>query len=161
MAKTEYLYLIALGSNRRHHIFGRPRDILFSALEAIEQENISVFDHSNIIETPAIGPSLRNYANSAAIIVSPLLPNVLLDEFKKIEAFYGKRRGQKWSARCLDIDIILWSEGIWGSAKPYLSIPHPHYHKRNFVLNPAAQIASEWRDPIQNLSINQILFRNR
>ncbi len=161
MAKTEYLYLIALGSNRRHPIYGRPRDILFSALEAIERDFISVFEHSNIIETPAIGPSLRNYANSAAIIISPLLPDELLQKFKEIETFYGKRRGQKWSARCLDIDIILWSEGIWSSAKPNISIPHPHYHKRDFVLNPAAQIAGDWRDPLQNLSINQILFRNR
>lgn len=161
MAKTEYLYLIALGSNRRHHIYGRPRDILFSALEAIERQYISVFDHSNIIETPAIGPSLRNYANSSAIIISPLLPDELLTELKEIEAFYGNRRGQKWSARCLDIDIILWSEGIWSTARPYVSIPHPHYHKRDFVLNPAAQIAGDWRDPLQNLSINQILFRNR
>ena len=161
MAKNEYLYLIAMGSNRRHHIYGRPRDIIISALEAIEQESISVFAHSNIIETPAIGPSLRNYANNSAIIISPLLPDELLCEFKKIEVSYGNRRGQKWSARCLDIDIILWSEGIWSSVHPSLSIPHPHYYKREFVLYPAAQIAGDWRDPIQNLSINQILFRYR
>ncbi len=159
MSKTEFLYLIALGSNRRHHIYGSPRNILISALEAIEQEFISIFNHSNIIESAAIGPSMRNYANSAAIIISPLMPDDLLYKIKKIESYYGNRRGQKWSARCLDIDIILWSEGIWSSARPYLSIPHPHYYIRNFVLYPAAQIAGDWRDPIQNLSINQILFR--
>lgn len=156
----EYLYIIALGSNRRHHKHGRPRDIIFSALEAIEQKHISVYDHSNIIETPAIGPSLRNFANSAAIILSPLSPDALLLQLQVIERDFGDRRGQKWSARCLDIDIILWSGGIWSSANPALSIPHPLYHKRDFVLQPAAQIAGNWIDPIRNIQINHILFRN-
>lgn len=153
-----YMYLIALGSNQRHHRHGRPRDILMSVLEILEQDKISIFDHSNIIESPPIGPSKRNYANSVAIIVTSYLPDKLLETLKNIENEYGKRLGQRWSKRCLDIDIILWSEGIWSCAN--VSIPHPLYHKRSFVLEPAAQIAADWVDPILNLRINQLLFRN-
>lgn len=153
-----YMYLIALGSNRRHHRHGRPRDVLMSALEILEHDHISVFEQSNIIESAAIGPSSRNYANSAAIIITPLMPDNLLEELKKIENEFGKRIGQRWSARCLDIDIILWSGGAWCS--PNVAIPHPHYHKRSFVLQPAAQIAGNWIDPIRNLHINQLLYRN-
>ncbi len=153
----EYLYLIALGSNRRHKYYGKPQNVIIAALERLERKNISVYDHSNIMETAAIGPSMRNYANSAALILTSYRPPTLLNSLKTIEAEFGKRRGQRWSARTLDLDIILWSEGIWASED--LSIPHSHYHKRDFVLKPAAQIAGKWRDPIYNLNINHILFR--
>lgn len=155
---SEYLYLIAIGSNRRHAHYGKPSDIIIAALERLEQKYISVFDHSNIMETPPIGPSLRNYANSAALILTSYQPPALLAALKSIEAEFGSRRGQRWSSRTLDLDIILWSEGIWSSDN--LNIPHSEYYKRNFVLMPAAQIAGNWRDPLLNLDINHILFRN-
>lgn len=155
---SEFLYLIAIGSNRRHKHYGKPNDIILAALERLEQKHISVFDHSNIIESAPIGPSLRNYANSAALILTPYQPPALLAALKAIEAEFGARRGQRWSSRTLDLDIILWSEGMWASDK--LHIPHPEYYNRDFVLKPAAQIAGNWRDPLVNLDINHILFRN-
>ncbi len=132
-----------------------------SALERLETQQIGIFDHSNVIDSLAMGPSSRNYANSAAIIATKLSPEQLLYNLKLIEHEYGKRRGQRWSERCLDLDIILWSNGVWSSRKPALFIPHPQYHFRSFVLEPASQIAGDWRDPISKLTINQILFRHR
>jgi len=157
--EKEYLYLIALGSNQWHHEYGNPHNIINSVYERLEQDNISVFDQSQTITSKAIGPSSRNFANSAAIILSPLLPPTLLDILKNIEATYGKRQGQKWGKRHLDIDIILWSGGIWVNQKPDISIPHNQYQYRDFVLRPAIQIAGDWRDPLLNLTLNQILFR--
>jgi 2-amino-4-hydroxy-6-hydroxymethyldihydropteridine diphosphokinase len=53
----------------------------------------------------------------------------------------------------LDLDIILWSDGIW--ADRTLVIPHTAYRKRDFVIGPVSQIAPLWRDPLTGFSLLQ------
>ncbi|WAC24718.1 2-amino-4-hydroxy-6-hydroxymethyldihydropteridine diphosphokinase [Blastomonas sp. SL216] len=152
-------YLIALGSNRRHHRIGRPDKVLAAALLALAADGQDVLAVAPVIETPPIGPSLRRYANGAAIIASPLRPDALLALLKRLEARFGRRRGQRWSARTLDLDIILWSGGSWHSPSPLLIVPHPAYRTRDFVLRPALAIAPHWRDPLTGLTIAQLHHR--
>ena len=122
--------------------------------------DIDVFAHSPIIYSTAIGPSQRTYANAAAVIASPLEPPALLCRLHEIEAHFGrKRRGQKWRARVLDLDIILWSRGIWAGDDPVLHIPHPAMRMRAFVMTPAAMIAPNWRDPVTGLTLRQLQSR--
>ncbi|MFC4292571.1 2-amino-4-hydroxy-6-hydroxymethyldihydropteridine diphosphokinase [Sphingorhabdus arenilitoris] len=157
---SEYVYLIALGSNQRHPNMGGPRRIIAHAFDALETADISLFDCSSIISSAPVGPSQRQYANAAAIIISPLSPPELLLQLKSLEAHFGRRQyGQKWRARILDIDIILWSGGVWSGANPALHIPHHHMQSRCFVLQPAAQIAGNWRDPIGGLQIKHLFHR--
>jgi 2-amino-4-hydroxy-6-hydroxymethyldihydropteridine diphosphokinase len=59
----------------------------------------------------------------------------------------------------LDLDILLWSGGLWISDNPSLAIPHNQMRKRSFVLGPASQIASDWRDPVSGLSIKHLFHR--
>lgn len=153
-----YLYLIALGSNQRHALVGSPASVLAEAISALEMPDIDVFAQSPIIASAAIGPSQRIYANAAAILASPLGPPALLERLHEIEAHFGReRRGQRWRARILDLDLILWSGGIW--ADDELAIPHPAMRKRGFVLTPAAMIAPDWRDPLTGLTIRQLQTR--
>ncbi len=156
---SRHHYLIALGSNRRHHRIGAPRRVLEAALEALASEGVDIEAAASVIETPPIGPSMRRYANSAAVIRTSLMPDALLALLKRIEARFGKRRGQRWSARTLDLDIILWSGGSWYSPAPALIVPHAAYRRRDFVLRPAAQIAPRWRDPLSGLTIAQLRHR--
>lgn len=149
------LYAIGLGSNRRHPLFGDPRNVLLAALNALEGDDIEAIDCSAIIASDPIGPSLRRYANAAALIASSLSPPDLLQRLKSIEAKFGRRIGQRWSARTLDLDILLWSEGIWHD--DHLIIPHPHMAVRDFVLTPLAQIAPKWQHPGLHRNIRQIL----
>ncbi|NJM51710.1 MAG: 2-amino-4-hydroxy-6-hydroxymethyldihydropteridine diphosphokinase [Sphingomonadales bacterium] len=150
----EYLYLLALGSNRRHPLIGGPERVIAHAFDALEMSDISLFDRSSILRSLPLGPSLRRYANAAAIIVTTLSPPQLLYRIKSLEHHFGRRdSGQKWRARVLDIDIILWSGGIWSSDHPALIIPHPEMQSRRFVLQPSAEIAANWRDPIGGLQI--------
>ena len=122
--------------------------------------DMDVFAHSPIIYSAAIGPSQRTYANAAAVIASPLEPPALLDRLHEIEAHFGReRRGQKWRARVLDLDIVLWSRGIWAGDDPVLHIPHPAMRTRDFVMNPAAMIAPKWRDPVTGLTLRQLQSR--
>ncbi len=158
--KNDHLYLIALGSNQRHSFLGSPAQMLEHAVAALEMADISVFRQSRIINSSPLGPSLRSYANAVLVVVSPLNPSQLLAQLQQIENHFGRHRlGQKWRARTLDLDIILWSGGIWTSDTPVLSIPHSQWKNREFVLGPAAEIAPGWRDPVSSLTIKQLFHR--
>jgi 2-amino-4-hydroxy-6-hydroxymethyldihydropteridine diphosphokinase len=123
-------------------------------------DDIDVFAHSFVIDSAPMGPSLRRYANAAAIVSTSLNPPALLSRLLEIEAHFGRiRRGQPWRARTLDLDIILWSGGMWADTIPDLAIPHPALRFRAFVLTPAAMIAPDWRDPVTGLTIRQLQSR--
>ena len=141
-------------------MIGSPAAVLAEALIALEMPGIDVFAQSPLISSAPLGPSKRMYANAAAVVASPLDPPALLARLNAIEAHFGRdRRGQKWRARVLDLDIILWSGGIWAVDRPALAIPHPLMRTRGFVLGPAATIASDWRDPVTGLTIRQLQSR--
>ncbi|MBO9519154.1 MAG: 2-amino-4-hydroxy-6-hydroxymethyldihydropteridine diphosphokinase [Porphyrobacter sp.] len=151
-------YLIALGSNRRHQRFGRPRDVLAAAIERLADDRIAVLATAPVLLTDPIGPSHRRYANSAAVIETALDPVELLAVLKGIEREFGRRTGgQRWTSRVLDLDIVLWSGGTF--AAPRLTIPHILFRERAFVLTPAVRIAGYWRDPITGLSVRQLHSR--
>lgn len=151
------LYAIGLGSNRRHVRHGDPRRVLMAALAALEAEDIEPVDASPIIASAPIGPSRRRYANAVALVASPLAPPEMLERLQAIEAAFGRRTGQRWSARTLDLDILLWSGGAWSDAA--LTIPHPAMTDRDFVLGPLNAIAPGWRHPLVGRSVRQLAAR--
>ncbi|MGQ0590497.1 MAG: 2-amino-4-hydroxy-6-hydroxymethyldihydropteridine diphosphokinase [Sphingosinicella sp.] len=154
MAETSYA--IALGSNRRHGRHGAPKGVVRAAIAGLSELG-RIDAASGIRATPALGPAGRSFANAVAILATDLAPDALLDALKRIERDFGRRRGRRWGARVLDLDIILWSEGAWGGPGPI--IPHPHYRERDFVLVPLAQIAPGWRDPLTGATVRQLLAR--
>ncbi len=155
----ETRFLIALGSNQRHVRHGPPARVISAALTALEQQGLTVLKYSATLSSRPVGPSNRAYANAAAIISTGLRPDELLTLLKSIESRFGTRRGQPWSRRVLDLDIILWSEGAFSGNNPRLTIPHMMMRERAFVLQPAAEIAPKWRDPVTGLTIAQIASR--
>lgn len=147
-------YAIALGSNRRGR-HGRPEAELGAALAAIG----GVRAVSRVMTTAPIGPSSRRFANQAAIIDSDEAPPELLARLRAIEHAFGRRPGLRWGARVIDLDIILWSGGVWASSG--LVIPHTAYRGRGFVLAPLAQIVADWRDPLTGRTIRQLCAIDR
>jgi 2-amino-4-hydroxy-6-hydroxymethyldihydropteridine diphosphokinase len=137
-------YAIALGSNRRHGRHGSPRAAVEAALDVIGGE-MQLRARSTVIATPALGPAGRAFANAAALIETPLAPPALLARLKAIERDFGRRRGRRWGARVLDLDILLWSGGRWRDRR--LIVPHPAFVQRLFVLAPLVRIAPKWRTP--------------
>jgi len=150
MARTSYA--IALGSNRRSR-HGSPARTLRAALAELD----GVRAVSTIRATPALGPAGRGFANAVAIVESRLAPDALLVDLKAMERAFGRRPGRRWGPRVLDLDIILWSGGAWGGPGPI--VPHPDYRKRAFVLQPLAEIAPAWRDPLTGATVRQLLAR--
>lgn len=151
-------YLIALGSNKRHHRHGRPRAVLAAASASLTALGVQIVAVSPTIRSTPLGPSRRAYANGVALIDCALPPEDLLALLKQIEAAFGRKAGgQRWSPRVLDLDIVLWSGGAWASDG--LTIPHPAFRARRFVLDPAVAVAPRWRDPVTGLTLRQLAAR--
>ncbi|WFL78295.1 2-amino-4-hydroxy-6-hydroxymethyldihydropteridine diphosphokinase [Altererythrobacter arenosus] len=149
-------YLVALGSNRRRHRVGSPREVVAAAMEELAALG-TVTARSPVIDTAPLGPAQRRFANAAAIVETELDPEAMLSALKRMEREFGRRSGQRWGDRVLDCDLILWSEGHWQSDR--LAVPHPEFRRRDFVLGPAHTIAGEWRDPISGATVAQLFAR--
>jgi len=150
MGQEEHLYAIALGSNRRSR-HGSPNETLRAPLRLLKPVAVSTTR-----TTPAMGPAGRSFANAVAIVESPLPPDEMLDHLKTIERDFGRRGGMRWGPRVLDLDVILWSGGAWGGAP---IVPHPEFRNRAFVLQPLAEIAPDWPDPLTGLTVRHLLAR--
>ncbi len=91
-----------------HPRYGGPRQVVRAALCALDTAPLSLRRASAIVTTPPLGPSIRHYANAAAIIETDLGPDALLAHLKDIEQRFGRHAGgQRWRARPLDLDILL------------------------------------------------------
>lgn len=155
---SSHSYVIALGSNMRVPRIGGPRAVLRAALDTLDAEGVVLRDISRIRSSLPVGPSQRRYANGAALVASRHAPGEMLALLQAVEDAFGRRRrGAEWRARTLDLDIVLWSGGVRNT--PDLTIPHPHFRGRDFVLVPAAEVAPRWRDPVTGLTLRQLAAR--
>jgi 2-amino-4-hydroxy-6-hydroxymethyldihydropteridine diphosphokinase len=156
MAGQRHRYVLALGSNRLLSARRTPARLLEEAT-ALIADQARVLAVAPLFDTPPLGPSLRRYANGALLVESALAPPAMLAFVQGVEARLGRRRHRRWGARSMDIDIILWSGGAWRSRA--LTIPHPAFAARAFVLDPVRAIAPGWRDPRTGLSVRHLHAR--
>lgn len=134
---------------------GPPRAVLRAAMADLAEREVAVLERSPIIDSAALGPALRRYANAAIVVETDRDPEAMLELGAEVESSFGRRRiGELWRARTLDIDIVLWSGGVWHS--PRLTIPHPRFRERRFVLGPARVVAPDWVDPLTGASLRQL-----
>ena len=154
MPPATHLYAIAIGSNRPHGRHGRPAGVVEAAIARLDQE-FGLFDASPIVLSAAQGPAGRDFANAVALVESDLEPPAMLKRLKAIERAFGRRRGMRWGARVLDLDLLLWSGGKYQSLK--LTIPHALLASRGFVLQPLGAIAPNWR--VGSVSVRHLAAR--
>ena len=143
--------LLSLGSNLgdRHATLDGAWRIL-EKTKGIETVRLSPFYETEPVGGPAEQPK---YINAAGIIRSTLPPLELLEILRKIEADFGRVRTERWGARTLDIDILLYENHIVESQE--LTIPHEEMLHRLFVLEPANDIAADWIHPRTNKTIQE------
>lgn len=131
--------LISLGGN-----LGDPADAISHALRKLtENDHIEVTRSSTLYRTKAVGGSgpQSDFQNAAATLRTSLSPRQLLQTMNEIETQLGRVREQKWDARTIDLDILLFHDVFM--AESDLVIPHPRMIVRQFVLQPAADIAPD------------------
>jgi 2-amino-4-hydroxy-6-hydroxymethyldihydropteridine diphosphokinase len=160
VAGATHLYAVAIGSNRPHGRFGRPAAVVEAAIARLDDEFV-LFDAAPIVLNAAHGGAGRDFANSVALVESPLDPPTMLRRLKSLERDFGRRRGRRWGPRVLDLDLVLWSGGRFRSRT--LTIPHPGLEEREFVLHPLAAIAPTWpvRGALTARHLAQRLARRR
>ena len=123
---------------------------VLSQMSEIETVRLSPFYETE----PAGGPSGQPmYLNAAGIIRTTMPPMELLKTIQKIESDCGRVRVERWGARTLDIDILLY--GCQIVDLPGLSIPHIEMLHRQFVLIPASDIAADWIHPITKKTLRE------
>ena len=103
---------------------------------------------SSFLENPAVGGPADSppFLNAVAEIQTSLPPRELLWRLLAIEHQLGRQRRQKWEARIIDLDVLLYGDAIVDEAD--LRIPHPLMHERKFVLDPLKEIAPHVVHPV-------------
>ncbi|WP_298868661.1 2-amino-4-hydroxy-6-hydroxymethyldihydropteridine diphosphokinase [uncultured Gimesia sp.] len=145
---------IALGGNQ-----GNVRETFSQALNRLNQHpEISLIRTSQWVETAPVGSQTDvTFLNGAAHLSVTLSPLDLLNELQKVETDMGRNRNVRWSARTLDLDLILYDQLI--SDSDGLIIPHPACWYRRFVLDPLREIAPDLVHPVKKITIKELQQR--
>jgi len=127
---------IGLGSNLDH-----PVQQLSDARRAIAGwAGINEIAFSPLYSSKPVGPQDQpDYVNAVMKIGTDLPALDLLAALQQIENTHGRVRNQRWGARTLDLDVLLYDQQI--IQLPQLIVPHPEIPNRAFVLYPMADIA--------------------
>ncbi|MDZ7816330.1 MAG: 2-amino-4-hydroxy-6-hydroxymethyldihydropteridine diphosphokinase [Planctomycetota bacterium] len=142
--------LLSLGSN----IGERQRQILHATARIASVEGLELQALSDLVETEPVGPRQPPYINAAALVSCQLPPRQLLAICQQLELEAGRKRDVRWRPERLDIDIVLFGQRRIYSVS--LVVPHPRFRQRAFVLDVAAQVAAEFRDPVTGKTVREL-----
>jgi 2-amino-4-hydroxy-6-hydroxymethyldihydropteridine diphosphokinase len=134
-----YSVLIALGSN-----LGDRGLYLRRAIDALAAD-VRVVLISDVHETEPVDapPGSPSFLNMVVAGYTALPPAALLDRLIAIEQRLGRRRtGVRNAPRTIDLDLILHSAHF--AHTPRLTLPHPRYRQREFVMKPARELRLGW-----------------
>ena len=95
------------------------------------------------------------FLNAAATGESELSARAALDALLVVEQQLGRERPYIGAPRTIDLDLILYGDSVIN--EPGLMVPHPRFRERRFVLQPLAEIAADWIDPVTGKTIGELL----
>jgi 2-amino-4-hydroxy-6-hydroxymethyldihydropteridine diphosphokinase len=126
---------LGLGSN-----LGDRLTNLQGAVDALRDEpGLRVTGSSRVWETtPVGGPPQPDYLNAVLRIETDLSARDLLAVAHRVEARLGRVRTERWGARTIDVDILLFDDERID--EPDLVVPHPRLAHRAFVLLPLLEL---------------------
>jgi len=142
LSSEAVLAYIGLGSNLQN-----PSQQLYSARTGITAlAHVKELAFSCLYQSLPMGPQDQpDYVNAVMAVATTLAPLELLRGLQSIENNHGRIRGERWGARTLDLDILLYGDNI--IALPDLTVPHSGLTERAFVLYPLYEIAPKLTIP--------------
>lgn len=144
---------IALGSN-----LGDRLGHLRSAIDALGASVLTDVRVSRVIETAPDPPGpAPPYLNAALVAHTTRSARALLEALLALEGAHGRTRPFANAPRTLDLDLILYGDAVLNEHG--LVVPHPRFRERRFVLDPLAEIAPDWIDPVSGLTIARLAAR--
>ncbi len=146
--------ILSLGSN----LGDRAAHLEAAARRLAATGGITLVSASSIYETAPVEVPARqeDYLNQVLVLETDLPPKELLIGCQNLEQERGRAAShQPLSPRTLDIDLIAYGTLI--TASPSLTLPHPRYHQRRFVLLPLAEVQPDFRDPVTGRTIAELL----
>jgi 2-amino-4-hydroxy-6-hydroxymethyldihydropteridine diphosphokinase len=151
LADASLVAAVALGSNlgdrRAHLAFALSR---FDAF--LESPTVSRFYET--VPVGIRGPQSL-FLNGAVVGRTKLSARQLLGALLAIESERGRERPFPGAARTLDLDLVLLGDQVID--EPGLTVPHPRFRERRFVLEPLAEIAPGLRDPVTGKTVRECL----
>ena len=152
--------LISFGAN-----IGHSADTISQAVDQLRSRlsnGLKQFEMSRLFRTPAVGgpagqPPFINAV--AALEVERLSAWDMWRAVRDVEQALGRVRIERWEARRIDLDVLLFEdEIIWTQS---FKLPHPRMVMRRFILEPALDVAAQWREPVSAMTIDELARRLR
>jgi 2-amino-4-hydroxy-6-hydroxymethyldihydropteridine diphosphokinase len=119
---------------------------------------VTVLRASRVYDSAPIGPPQPRYLNAVLELDADLGARALLAVLRMAENAAGRRRdGPRWSARTLDLDLLLYGDEVIADRR--LVVPHPEIAVRRFVLAPLAELCPERVIPGTGRTVAELLAR--
>jgi 2-amino-4-hydroxy-6-hydroxymethyldihydropteridine diphosphokinase len=134
---------ISIGSNIRRD------EHIPSSLTALKQR-FGDLTLSSVYETAAVGFTGDAFYNLVVAFNAELPAKEVAKILRQIELDHGRTRdSQKFSARTLDLDLILYGDLVLSDGR--LQIPRDEIERYAFVLEPLAEIAPTLQHPVKHV----------
>lgn len=146
----KHIAFIGLGSN-----IGDGVNTLQRAwFEITSPANITALALSSPYLSEPVGMASDNwFTNGVGALQTDLAPMQLLESIQKIETHFGRRRDPAlpgYQDRTLDLDILYFDDYV--RQDTVLTLPHPCLAERLFVLEPLAEVAGDFKDPVDGMT---------